>query len=116
MVDMGFDAVVFDDDFKFSKELHFDNAVHELLFRKLVTEETYPYLGKLQNDKEDIIFMPDDLPALMDDIIKLEAYLAEEKLMSPEVKAKCTGFVGKLKDTCSFAIKQNKSLDFIAGE
>ena len=113
---MGFDAVVFDDDYKFSKELHFDNAVHELLFRKLVNEETYPYLGKLQNDKEDIIFMPDDLPALMDDIVKLEAYIAGEKLMSQEVKAKCTSFVGKLKDTCVFAIEQKKNLDFIAGE
>ena len=113
---MGFDAVVFDDNFRFSRELHFDNAVHELLFRKLVTEEIFPYLGKLQNDKEDIIFMPEDLPALMDDIKKLEAYFAGEKLMSPEVKAKCTGFVGKLKDTCSFAMEQKKSLDFIAGE
>jgi hypothetical protein len=113
---MGFDAIVFDDDFKFSKELHIDNAVHELLFRKLVTEETYPYLGKLKNDKEDLIFMPEDLPALMDDIVKLEAYLAEESPMSPEVKAKCTGFVGKLKDMCSFAMEQEKSLDFIAGE
>lgn len=113
---MGFDAVVFDDDFKFSKELHFDNAVHELLFRKLVTEETYPYLGKLKNDKEDIIFAPDELPVLMEDIVKLETYLDGEKLMSPEVKAKCTGFIGKLKDTCSFAMEQNKNLDFIAGE
>jgi len=113
---MGFDAVVFDDNFRFSRELHFDNAVHELLFRKLVTEKTYPFLGKLQNDKEDIIFMPEDLPALMDDIKKLEAYLAGEKLMSPEVKAKCAGFVAKLKDMCSFAKQQKKSLDFIAGE
>ncbi len=113
---MGFDAVVFDDNFRFSKELHFDTAVHELLFRKLVTEGTYPYLGKLQNDKEDIIFMPEDLSALMDDIKKLEAYLAGEKLMSTEVKAKCTGFVAKLKDMCSFAMEQKKSLDFIAGE
>ena len=113
---MGFDAVVLDDDFNFSNQLHFDNAVHELLFRKLVTEEIYPYLGKLKNDKEDIIFMPEDLPALMDDIVKLEAYLAEEKLMSQEVKAKCTGFLGKLKDSCSFAIEHNRSLDFIAGE
>jgi hypothetical protein len=60
--------------------------------------------------------MPDDLPALMDDIKKLEAYLAGEKLMSPEVKAKCTGFVAKLKDICTVAMNGNKSLDFIAGE
>jgi hypothetical protein len=113
---MGLDIVVMDEDYKFIRELPLSESVHGLLFRKIVTPEEYPNLGKAQNDQEDITFLPEEVPALLADVVKLEKYLAEEKLMSPDVKSKCVGFVSRLKDVCDVAIERNRKVEFVSGD
>lgn len=113
---MGLDIVVLDDDFKFIRELPLGEAIHGLLFRKIVTPDEYPNLGKAQNVQEDITFSPDEVPALLADVTKLEKYLAGEKLMSAEVKKKCVDFVARLKDLCMVAVEQKRGVDFVSGD
>ncbi|MHB8174384.1 MAG: hypothetical protein ACYDFU_08015 [Nitrospirota bacterium] len=113
---MPFDIVVFDDNYKFIKELHLDTGVHGALWRKIVNPADYPNLGKAVDDKEDVIFAPEELQALTLEVERLEQYLMGEKMMSPEVKEKCLAFTGKLKEICLIAQTQNKSVDFVAGE
>src|SRR5512143_2517859 len=113
---MGLDIVVMDENFSFIRELPLHEAEHGLLFRKIVTPEEYPSLGKAKNDQEDIIFVPDEVPALLSDVVKLEQYLAGEKLMSPDVKKKCVDFVSKLKELCEVALEKKRGVDFVSGE
>jgi len=113
---MSFDIVVFDDDFKYARQLHMDAIISKALFRKLITAEGYPYLHMADNDKEDLIFEREDVPILMKDVEKLVNYLETEKLMATEVKAHCLNFARGLLDACSVAIETNHTVDFIAGE
>ncbi|HLB24729.1 MAG TPA: hypothetical protein VJM83_00225 [Nitrospirota bacterium] len=113
---MAFDIVVFDDDFRFQRELHLDESVHGLLFRKLVTPGDYPSLGRAADTKEDISFDAKELPALLADVTRLESHLASDKLMSPEIKKKCVGFVSKLREMCELALSEGRSVDFVAGD
>jgi hypothetical protein len=113
---MGLDIVVMDEDFKFIKELPLLESVHGLLFRKLVTPDKYPFLGRAQNDQEDITFQPEEVPALLADVVKLEQYLGKEKLMSSEVKKKCLDFVSKLKELCEVAIERKRKVEFVSGD
>ncbi len=113
---MPFDIVVFDDKYKFIKELSLDPGVHGALWRRIITPAEYPNLGRAADDKEDVIFAQDDVPALVTEIEKLEQYLLAEKMMSPEVKEKCLNFAGKLKEVCLIARSEKKSVDFVAGD
>lgn len=113
---MGLDIVVLDEDFKFIRELPLGDAIHGLLFRKIVTPDEYPNLGKAQNVQEDIAFKPDEVPALLADVTKLEKYLTEEKLMSPDVKKKCVDFVSRLKELCLVAVERKRGVEFVSGE
>ena len=108
--------MVMDEDFKFIRELPLSESVHGLLFRKIVTQTEYPHLGKAQNDQEDITFLPEETPALLADVVKLERYLAEEKLMAPDIKNKCVDFVSKLKEVCEVAIERNRKVEFVSGD
>jgi hypothetical protein len=113
---MPFDIVVMDEDFKFIGEAHLDPGVHGMLWRKIVNQEDYPNLGKAREDKEDVIFRPEEVPALTREVEKLEAYLASDKLMSEDVKERCLTFVRKLEELCLAAQEHNRSLDFVSGD
>ena len=113
---MPFDIVVLDESFKFIGEVRLDPGVHGMLWRKIVTLEEYPNLGKAKDDKEDVIFAPEDVPALIREVEKLEEYVAGDKLMSEDVKGKCLTFVRKLKELCLIAQKQKRSVDFVSGD
>ncbi len=113
---MPFDIVVFDDEYKFIKELHLDPGIHGALWRRIINPADYPNLGRATGDKEDVIFAQEDVPDLITEVEKLENYLHDEKMMSPEVKGKCLNFIGKLKEICLIARAENKSVDFVAGD
>jgi len=113
---MPLDVGVFDEQYRYKKHLHIDKAIHGLLFKKLVTEEEYPSLGRAKDESEDITVTPAEIPALVKDLTKLEKYLKKEKLMSPEVKVRCMEFVATMKDICQVAKKDKKNVEFIAGE
>jgi hypothetical protein len=113
---MPFDIVVLDENFKFIGETHLDPGVHGMLWRKIVNLEDYPNLGKAKEDKEDVIFMPGEVPTLIREVEKLEQYIAGDKLMSEDVKGKCLTFVRKLKEICLTAQKHNRSVDFVSGD
>jgi hypothetical protein len=113
---MPFDIVVMDEAFKFIGEAHLDPGVHGMLWRKIVNPEDYPNLAKARDDKEDVIFRPEEVPALTREAEKLEEYLAGDKLMSADVKEKCLTFVRKLKELCLTAQKHNRSVDFVSGD
>jgi hypothetical protein len=113
---MPFDIVVMDEAFKFIGEAHLDPGIHGMLWRKIVNLEDYPNLGKAREDKEDVIFAPEEVPALIREVDKLEEYLAGDKLMSEDVKGKCLTFVKKLKELCLIAQMHKRSVDFVAGD
>lgn len=113
---MPLDIAVLDDDFRYKKHIHIDSMIQGVLFKKLVTPEEYPNLGKAKNDAEDITIRPTVIPALIADLDKLEAYLKSEKLMSAEVKGRCLEFVADVREICEIALKDNKNVEFIAGE
>ncbi len=113
---MPFDIVVFDDKYKFMKELHLDPGVHGALWRRIINPADYPNLGKAADDKEDVIFAPEDATALILEVERLEQYLLGENMMSPEVKEKCLNFIGRLKEICLIARTEKKSVDFVAGD
>lgn len=113
---MPFDIVVLNEEFKFIGEAHLDPGIHGMLWRKIVNPEDYPYLGKARDDKEDVIFTPEEVPALTREVEKLEQYIVGDKLMSEEVKQRCLTFVRKLKEICLIAQKQKRSVDFVSGD
>ena len=75
---MPLDIAVLDDDFRYIKHMHLDKVIHGVLFKKLVTEKDYPYLGKAKNEAEDITIPPEDVRYLVEDIEKVEALIARE--------------------------------------
>ncbi|MGA2193390.1 MAG: hypothetical protein ABSG42_08470 [Nitrospirota bacterium] len=113
---MPFDAVVMDGDFQFIGQLRVPESVHVALFRKLVTGEEYPSLGKLRKDDNDISFSKEELPGLVSDIGKLRDYLENENMMSAEVKEKCLDFIRRLGELAAAAVERGRSLDFVAGD
>jgi len=113
---MPLDIAVLDDDFRYKRHIHIDSMIHGVLFKKLVTPENYPQLGKAKNEAEDITVRPAMIPALVADLDKLEAYLKSEKLMSAEVKGRCLEFVAGVREVCEVALKDNKNVEFVAGE
>ena len=113
---MSFDIVVFDENYRYYKQLHLHAIIQKALFRKLITATEYPYLHKAADDKEDLVYELDDVPFLKADVEKLEKYLETEKLMAAEIKNTCLTFVRALKDACDGAIEKNRGIDFIAGE
>ncbi|MGC2423029.1 MAG: hypothetical protein WA666_01585 [Nitrospirota bacterium] len=113
---MPFDIVVLNEEFKFIGEARLDPGVHGMLWRKIVNLDDYPNLGKAKEDKEDVIFAPEEVPALTQEVEKLEQYIAGDKLMSEDVKQKCLTFVRKLKELCLIAQKQKRSVDFVSGD
>jgi len=112
---MPLDVGIFNDEYRFQKTLHIDQRLHGALFRKLVTIEDYPSLGKASDESEDITFTPADVPALKADIKKLEGVLKKTP-MSDEVKGKCKEFLAGLKEMCAIALKEKRNVEFIAGE
>ena len=113
---MPFDIVVLDETFKFIGEARLDPGIHGMLWRKIVNLDDYPNLGKAREDKEDVIFMPEEVPALTQEVEKLEQYIVGDKMMSADVKQKCLTFVRKLKELCLIAQKQKRSVDFVSGD
>ena len=113
---MPFDIAVMDEDYKYIKTVRVNEVVAGALFRKLVNVDAYPSLGRAADDKDDIAFLPEEVPALLSDVEKVIAYLEADKLMSAEVKSKCMAFVKDLKEICLIAKREGRSVDFIAGE
>jgi len=113
---MGLDVGVLDDEVRYIKTLHIDQSLHETLFRKLVTTEEYPSLGKARKEAEDITFAPGDVPGLLADVTKLEGHIKSDIPMSAEVKGRCLDFLKNMKDICDIALKENRNVEFIAGE
>ncbi len=113
---MPLDVAILGDDYRYVKHLHIDKMIHGVLFKKLVTPEVYPSLGKARYEEEDITFTPEDIPALEADLDKLGKYLVDEAIMSDEVKGNCMEFVTQMKDICRTALETGKNVEFIAGE
>jgi len=113
---MALDVAVLGDDYRYLKHIHIDKSIQGVLFKKIVTEKDYPSLGKARYDAEDITFTPDDIPALVSDLERLEKYLKIEAPMSDEVKGRCLKFTTDMLDICSTALNANKNIEFVAGE
>lgn len=113
---MPLDVAVLGDDYRYLKHLHIDRIIHGVLFKKVVTPEGYPSLGRAQYEEEDITFTPEDIPALTADLDKLEAYIKNEATMSGEVKGRCMEFVSTMRDICETALEEGRNVEFIAGE
>ena len=113
---MPFDIAVMDEDYKYIKTVRVNEVVAGALFRKLVNVNDYPSLGRAADDTDDIAFRPDEIPALLADVEKVIAYLEAEKMMSAEVKGKCSAFLKDLKEICLIAKREDRSVEFIAGE
>jgi len=113
---MPLDVAVLGEDYRYLKHLHIGRDIHGILFKKIVTPEGYPSLGRAQFEEEDITFTPDKIPELVSDLDRLEKYLTEEAIMSDEVKARCIEFVAQMKDICRAGLENGKNVEFIAGE
>lgn len=113
---MPLDIAVLDENFKYIRTLRLGSIVHGVLFKKIVTTEEYPFLGLAKNDKEDLTFLPEEVPNLVADVEKLEKYLIQDKMMSEEVKGTCLKFTAGLKELCSKAIEIKRNVEFIAGD
>jgi len=113
---MPLDVAVFDDQYRYLKHLHIGKEIHGVLFKKIVTPETYPSLGKAQFEEEDITFTPGKIPGLQADLDRLEKYLKDEAAMSDEVKGRCLEFVTTMKEICAAALEVKRNVEFVAGE
>jgi len=113
---MALDVAVLGDDYRYLKHIHIDKTIQGVLFKNIVTEKDYPSLGKARYDAEDITFTPEDIPALIADLEKLEEYLKTKAPMSDEVKGRCLKFTQDMLDICGTALNGNKNVEFVAGE
>ena len=113
---MPLDIGVLDDQYRYMRHMHIDKVIHGVLFRKLVKTDDYPSLGRAEDDSEDITVTPEEIPALLKDVSRLEGYLDKETRMSAEVKGRCLEFVRGLREICEVALKEGRNVEFIAGE
>ena len=113
---MPLDIGVLDDQYRYRRHLHIDRMIHGVLFKKLVTTESYPSLGRAHDDSEDITFTPDEIPALRGDVARLTRRLMEDDIMSAEVKGRCIEFAAALDEICELALEEGRNVEFIAGE